>query len=61
MCKESRFETTEGLIPKIAGEHHLDPLEEEDAHALGEPWKPRKHLRHRHSWADDQLQDGTGI
>ena len=58
MCKESRFETTEGLIPKIAGEHHLDPLEEEDAHALGEPWKPRKHLRHRHSWADDELEEG---
>jgi hypothetical protein len=58
MCKESRFEPTEGLIPKVAGERHLDPLEEEDAHVLGEPWKPRRHLRHRHSWTDDQLEQG---
>jgi hypothetical protein len=58
MCKELGFETTEGLIPKVAGEHHLDPLEEEEAHQLGEPWKPRRHLRHRHSWADDQLEQG---
>jgi hypothetical protein len=58
MCKESRLEPTEGLIPKVAGERHLDPLEEEEAHVLGEPWKPRRHLRHRHSWADDQLEQG---
>jgi hypothetical protein len=25
---------------------------------LGEPWKPRRRLRHRHSWADDQIEEG---
>jgi hypothetical protein len=49
------------LDPKIAGEHHVDPLEEEEAHLLGEPWKPRRRLRRRHSWADDQIEEGTGI
>jgi hypothetical protein len=49
------------LIQKVAGEHHVDPLEEEEAHALGEPWKPRRRLRHRHSWVDDQIEEGTGI
>jgi hypothetical protein len=49
------------LIQKIAGEHHIDPLEEEEAHLLGEPWKPRRRLRHRHSWVDDQIEEGTGI
>jgi hypothetical protein len=61
MSKELRFDPAEGLIQKVAGEHHVDPLEEEEEHLLGEPWKPRRRLRHRHSWADDQLQDGTGI
>jgi hypothetical protein len=28
---------------------------------LGEPWKPRRRLRHRHSWVDDQIEEGTGI
>ena len=58
MCKELRFDSSEGLIPKIAGEHHVDPLEEEDAHVLGEPWKPRRSLRHRPSWADDEIVQG---
>jgi hypothetical protein len=58
MYRELRFESAEGLIPKIAGEHHLDPLEDEDAHRLGEPWKPRRRLRHRHSWVDDELEEG---
>lgn len=58
MYKELRFDATEGLIPKIAGEHHVDPLEEEDAHLFGEPWKPRRRLRHRPSWLDDQIAEG---
>lgn len=61
MCKELRFDSAEGLIQKVAGEHHVDPLEEEEAHLLGEPWKPRRHLRHRRSWLDDQIEEGTGI
>jgi hypothetical protein len=61
MCKETRFDSSEGLIQKVAGEHQADPLEEEEAHQLGEPWKPRRRLRHRRSWVDDQLEDGTGI
>ena len=35
MCKELRFDSAEGLIQKVAGEHHVDPLEEEEAHLLG--------------------------
>jgi hypothetical protein len=61
MCKELRFDAAESLIQKVAGERHVDPLEEEEAHLLGEPWKPRRHLRHRHSWVDDQIEQGTGI
>ena len=61
MSKELRFDSAEGLIQKVAGEHHVDPLEEEEEQLLGEPWKPRRRLRHRHSWADDQLEEGTGI
>jgi hypothetical protein len=61
MCKELRFDSSEGLIQKVAGEHHVDPLEEEEAHQLGETWKPRRRLRHRHSWVDDQIEEGTGI
>jgi hypothetical protein len=58
MSKETRFDPGEGLIQKVAGEHHVDPLEEEEAHQLGEPWKPRRHVRHRPSWADDQSEEG---
>jgi hypothetical protein len=58
MYRELSFESLAGLIPKIAGERHLDPLEDEDAHRLGEPWKPRRRLRHRHSWTDDELEEG---
>lgn len=58
MGNEHRFDTTEGLIRKVAGEHHLDPLEDEESHQLGEPWKPRRKLRHRHSWTDDEFEAG---
>lgn len=61
MFRDLRFDPAEGLIQKVAGEHYLDPLEEEDAQLLGEPRKPRRRLRHRHNWLDDQLEEGTGI
>lgn len=60
MNRDFHFDTV-GLIQRVAGEHPLDPMDEEEAHRLGEPWKPRRRFRHRHSWADEQVEEGTGI
>ena len=49
------------VLYEDGGATPVDPLEEEEAHLLGEPWKPRRHLRHRHSWVDHQIEEGTGI
>lgn len=39
-------------------EHHLDPWEDEEAYQLGEPCTPRRKLRHRPSWTDDEFETG---
>lgn len=60
MYKDFHFDSP-GLVHRVAGEHYVDTVEEEDAHLHGEPWKPRRRVRRRHTWVDEQIEEGTGI